>query len=189
MKDQTFSWQYHSICCQKQSGQQISEYSFVINSVEASKGSEITQLFPITSNYILHKGTSFLRNSKSWCLKTDKLYSRLKENTSLLHTLKKKKKKNMQQQEWILIYQMTLLVWIVGGTERTPYESNCCKSLFVCSCTCEFFVCAACSGVCVSGHQTKRLQWETVPRWIRSELQEGICQADYIIAHFIVACY
>lgn len=92
MKDQTFSWQYHNICCQKRSRQQISEYSFVINSVEASKGSKITQLFPITSNYILHKGTSFLRNSKSWCLKTDKLYSRLKENTGLLRTLKKNKK-------------------------------------------------------------------------------------------------
>lgn len=41
---------------------------------------------------------------------------------------------------------MTLLVRIVGGTERTPYETNCCNSLFVCSCTCECVcVCAACS--------------------------------------------
>lgn len=91
MKDQIFSWQHHSVCCQIRSGQQISEYSFVIKSIGASKGSKLMQLFSIISNCILHKRTSFLRNSKSWCLKTDKLNFRLKENTRLLRTLKKKR--------------------------------------------------------------------------------------------------
>lgn len=84
------------------------------------------------------------------------------------------------------IYQMTLLVRIVGGSKLTPYDSNCSKSV----CVCVFvlvcmFVCAECSGVCVSGHQTELqgLQQGTAARWISSEFHEGKCQRGDIIVH------
>lgn len=84
------------------------------------------------------------------------------------------------------IYQMTLLVRIVGGSKLAPYDSNCSISVYVCvlvlACV---LVCAARSGVCVSGHQTalQGLRRGTAARWIRSKLHEGKCQRGDIIVY------
>lgn len=65
------------------------------------------------------------------CIKQIRFTVRFKENTGLQST-----SENLQLAEMeifvFFIYQMTLLVRIVGGSKLTPYDSNCSKSVCVC---------------------------------------------------------
>lgn len=127
MRDQTFSWQHGSDCCQTPSGQQTSKCSFVIKSTDASQGLKITQLFPITSTYTLHEGISLLRRSRSRCLKTAKLYSGLKEKTGLPCTFK-----NMQQQKCFPYLPNDLIGWN-RGRRRAHNVSLIAVNLYLCA--------------------------------------------------------
>lgn len=74
------------------------------------------------------------------------------------------------------IYKMTLLVRIVGGSKLTPYDSNCSESLCV-------LVCAECSGVCVSVHQTELQGLRHCGEVDEVRIAEGRCQRGDITLH------